>query len=186
MDNIIFDLYLSGRDGDVPTSVDVDKIEKLFIPSLELNKTDKNLKETDFGKGASWPVVFIEWLNNDYLSATLNLVSLIMIGKSIFNLIKSEHKDHNLFFLGPKSASYLGFYYLDKNFPDKEFKVLSLMELERGSFEFKKEFIVIFEQKNDLPNDNLQILSNVDSSILGKLIILHLDWNGDLKSIDTC
>ena len=181
--NTIFDLYLSGKEGNVPDKKDVEEIEKLLPPSLKFEKLEKKLKEKDYGRGASWPVLFIEWLNNDYLSATFNFLSLVIIGKGILNLITNRSRKMNLIFLGPKSASYIGFYYINKNFPDKEFALLSSIEIERGSFAFQKEFVVIFTEKNSLYDNDPQLLANADNSILGKLIIIHLDWEGDLKSL---
>ena len=180
--NIIFDLYLSGKDGNVPNNEDIEKVEKLLPSSLKLEKLEKNLKEKNYGRGADWPVVLIEWLNNNYFSATLNFLSLVIIGKNVFNLIKDRPKEGNLIFLGVKSASYIGFYYINKNFPDKEFTLLSSIEIERGSFASKKEFVIIFTEKNSLHDNDPQLLANADNSIFGELIIIHLDWDGNLKS----
>lgn len=184
--HIIFDLYLTGKDGESPRIDDIIEVEKLLPSTLEFKKLEKKLKEKDYGKGASWPVLFIEWFNNDYLSATLNFISLVVIGKNILNLIVTKKEKPNTIFLGQKSASYVGFYYLDKNFPNKEFSLISSMEIDRGNFEFKKEFVIIFKEKNGWFNDNLQITANEDDSVFGELVIIHLDWYGSLKSLNVC
>src|SRR3989344_9538134 len=104
--NIIFDLYLTGKDGETPEMNDINEVEKLLPATLKFEKLQKNLKEKDYGKGASWAVLFIEWLNNDYLSASLNFLSMVIIGKSILNLVISKKEKPNTIFLGPKSSSY--------------------------------------------------------------------------------
>ena len=183
-DNIIFDLYLTGKDGESPGMNDISEVEKLLSQTFEFEKLKKKLKEKNYGRGADWPVLFIEWLNNDYLSATLNFLSIVVIGKNILNLVTTKKEKPNAILLGPKSASYVGFYYLDKNFPGKEFTLMSSIEIDRGNFEFRKEFVIIFKEKNDGLENDLQISANEDISVFGKLAVIHLDWYGNLKALN--